>query len=148
MVKAIPYLLVKNSKKAIEIYKDLFDAKVIEHQPLSKEVGKEYVQIAMDFEHMLSIKLDVDKVIECLPPDGGDYVRVIHLGYPSPMTPAHIPIPAGSNEQVVIYKWLYNLRQKGFKEAFWIFERGGGKDPIQKSVSIMRWTKEYLEKLQ
>lgn len=42
MVKAIPYLLVKDSKKAIEIYKDLFEAKLIEHQPFSMEVGKEF----------------------------------------------------------------------------------------------------------
>lgn len=113
---------------------------------LAKEVGKDYVQLAMDFEHMLSIKLDVNKVIECMPKDGGDYVTVVHLGYPSPMAPAHFPIPAGSNEQLVIYTWLYNLRQKGFKEAYWIFERGGGKDPIQRSVAIMRWTKKLLEK--
>ena len=42
MVKAIPYLLVNNGKKAIEIYKDLFEAKLIEHQPFSMEVGKEF----------------------------------------------------------------------------------------------------------
>ena len=42
MTKAIPYLLVKNGKKAIEIYKELFDAELTEHQPFSKEVGKEF----------------------------------------------------------------------------------------------------------
>ena len=42
MTKAIPYLLVKNGKKAIELYKDLFGAQLIEHQPFNKEIGKEF----------------------------------------------------------------------------------------------------------
>lgn len=42
MVKAIPYLMVENGKKAISFYEDLFDAKVIDHQPFSKKIGKEF----------------------------------------------------------------------------------------------------------
>lgn len=42
MTKAIPYLLVKNGKKAIELYENLFGAKLIEHQPFNKEIGKEF----------------------------------------------------------------------------------------------------------
>ncbi|MFW9878714.1 MAG: VOC family protein [Candidatus Thorarchaeota archaeon] len=61
MVKAIPYLLVKNGKKAIEIYKDLFDAKLIEHQPFSKEVGKEFgMPDDFDYENStMHAKLDI-----------------------------------------------------------------------------------------
>ena len=42
MAKAIPYLLVKNGKKAIKLYEDLFDAKLVYHQPFSEEIGKEF----------------------------------------------------------------------------------------------------------
>lgn len=42
MVKAIPYLLVKNGKKAISLYEELFSAKLIDHQPFSEEIGKEF----------------------------------------------------------------------------------------------------------
>jgi PhnB protein len=61
MVKAIPYLLVKNGKKAIEIYKELFDAKVIEHQPFSTEVGKEFgMPDDFDYENStMHAKLDI-----------------------------------------------------------------------------------------
>ena len=43
MVKAIPYLMVENGKKAISFYEDLFDAKVIDHQPFSKKLEKNSV---------------------------------------------------------------------------------------------------------
>ena len=42
MVLAIPYLIVENGKKSIELYKELFGAKVIEHMPFTKEMGKQF----------------------------------------------------------------------------------------------------------
>ncbi|MFX0033456.1 MAG: VOC family protein [Candidatus Hodarchaeota archaeon] len=42
MVKVSPYLLVKNGKAAIELYKELFGAKLVDHMPFTKEVGKEF----------------------------------------------------------------------------------------------------------
>ena len=39
MVKINPYLMVKNGKEAIELYKDLFEAKVVEQMPFQKEAG-------------------------------------------------------------------------------------------------------------
>ena len=42
MVKTIPYLLVKNGKEAIKLYEDLFNAKLVEHQPFSKDVGAQF----------------------------------------------------------------------------------------------------------
>lgn len=62
MTKAIPYLLVKNGKKAIEIYKELFDAELTEHQPFSKEVGKEFgMPDDFDYENStMHAKLDIN----------------------------------------------------------------------------------------
>jgi PhnB protein len=34
--------MVKNGKKAIELYKDLFGAKLVDHMPFSKEMGAEF----------------------------------------------------------------------------------------------------------
>jgi PhnB protein len=42
MVKTIPYLLVKNGREAIKLYEDLFNAKLVEHQPFSKEIGAQF----------------------------------------------------------------------------------------------------------
>ncbi|MHA1993039.1 MAG: VOC family protein [Candidatus Hodarchaeales archaeon] len=42
MVKILPYLQIANGKEAIEHYKALFGAELIEHQPFSKEIGKEF----------------------------------------------------------------------------------------------------------
>jgi len=121
---------------------------------LAKEVntqaGFECLGIAMDFEHMLSIKLDPELVIDCMPEDGGKFVRVIHAGWPSPLAPAHIPIPIGSEQQLYLYKLLFKLAKKGFgkgEENFYIvFERGGGPDPIQQSIIALREIVKYLEK--
>ena len=42
LVKINPYLLVKNGKEAIELYKDLFGAKIVEHMPFQKEIGAQF----------------------------------------------------------------------------------------------------------
>lgn len=42
MTKAIPYLLVKNGRKAIKLYEDIFDAKLIHHEPFNKEMGQNF----------------------------------------------------------------------------------------------------------
>ena len=78
MTKAIPYLLVKNGKKAIELYKDLFGAQLIEHQPFNKEIGKEF-GIPEDFDYensTMHAKLDIE----------GDLIYLADnmMGLPSP----------------------------------------------------------------
>lgn len=42
MVQINPYLLVKNGKESIELYKDLFGAKVVDHRPFTKEMGAQF----------------------------------------------------------------------------------------------------------
>ena len=41
MVKTIPYLMVKSGKKAIDLYRDLFGAKIISKQSFKPEYGKQ-----------------------------------------------------------------------------------------------------------
>lgn len=78
MTKAIPYLLVKNGKKAIELYENLFRAKLIEHQPFNKEIGKEF-GLPEDFDYensTMHAKLDIDGALI--------YLADNMMGLPSP----------------------------------------------------------------
>ena len=51
MVKINPYLMVKNGKEAIELYKDLFGAKLVDHMPFSKEMGGDSFGFPDDFDY-------------------------------------------------------------------------------------------------
>jgi PhnB protein len=42
MVKIIPYLAVKNGKKAIALYENLFEVEVKRNEPFTEEMGKEF----------------------------------------------------------------------------------------------------------
>lgn len=117
---------------------------------LVKEIGFDYTGLAIDIEHMLMCNLNVELSFDLLPEDAGKYVRVVHVGWPSALGPAHIPLPLGSEQQMYLYKMYYKLRQKGFgknnKDYYIIFERGGGADPIQQSILAIRKIVEFLEK--
>ncbi|MFW9895605.1 MAG: VOC family protein [Candidatus Thorarchaeota archaeon] len=63
MVKINPYLMVKNGKKSILLYQDLFEAKVVEHMPFTKEMGGEGFGFPDDFDYENSTMhavLDID----------------------------------------------------------------------------------------
>jgi len=51
MAKINPYLMVENGKEAIELYKDLFGAILVEHTPFSKEMGGEHFGFPDDFDY-------------------------------------------------------------------------------------------------
>ncbi len=107
------------------------------------------VFMSLDFEHMLTHNLNIDLEIDELPPDGGALCKVIHVGNPKPVHPAHAPIYIGSEAQELNYRYLYKLRKKGFKDGWIIFERGGGQSPLEwmrSSVFALRLIVEYLEK--
>jgi PhnB protein len=42
MVKSIPYIIVKNAKEAIKMYENVFGAKMVGHEPFTKEVGQQF----------------------------------------------------------------------------------------------------------
>lgn len=117
---------------------------------LCEEVGTEYLQLAIDIEHMLSIRVDPELVIKLLPENAGKFVRVIHAGWPAAIAPAHMPILLGSEQQEYLYRILYKLREKGFgldisTDYYIIFERGAP-ETFQESIISLKRIAECLEK--
>ncbi len=112
---------------------------------LCQAIGTKWVGVCFDFEHVLAQNIDPKKEIDSFSGNLGKWLKVCHLGYPSPHAPGHIPLRLGSQEQYYLYERLFDLRQKGFKNGYLIFERGGGKDPIYHSVHVMRKIKHFLE---
>ncbi|MBI5398756.1 hypothetical protein HZB03_04800 [Candidatus Woesearchaeota archaeon] len=113
------------------------------------------VRLTLDFEHMLSHKIDPDVKIKQLPGDFGRYVYLFHLGTPIPyFGTAHIPIARGSRSQEILYRWIYAIKKKGFDSGYIIFERGGGRsgggktsqEVMEDSVLALRQIAKYLDK--
>jgi hypothetical protein len=135
-------------------------------QHLIKKINSPMVSLCIDFEQTLGQRLDVDDLLGIdipgkkrdaskeVPGDFGKIVYLIHLGEPVPyFGTAHIPIAFGSRGQDILYRWLFKLRQKGFKDGYILFERGGGRRPgdtsmfniFEYSVFAMRQMVKYLE---
>jgi hypothetical protein len=121
---------------------------------LVKVIGSNNLRLCIDFEHMLSHKINVEKKIDEMPGDLGKYIYLLHLGKPVPyFGTAHVPIARGSRSQEIIYKWLYKLRKKGFREGILIFERGSGRagggkttqEVTEDSILAIRQIIKYLE---
>jgi len=110
-----------------------------------KAINHPLIGVAVDAEHMLSANIDPKKDIESMPYNAGEKVFVMHVGYPAPLAPAHLPIPVGSEAQVYVYEILWMLRKKGMKDAIIIFERGGGQEPVKESILSLRIIVKYLE---
>ncbi len=122
---------------------------------LCKKISSPYFNMTIDFEQTMANKIDLDKLIPTLPNDFGRRVFLFHLGDPVPyFGTAHIPIAIGSHGQEVLYTWLYAMKQKGFKDGYIIFERGGGRsgggktmaEVFEHSVQTLRQMVKYLEK--
>ncbi|MBI2583895.1 MAG: hypothetical protein HYW25_04465 [Candidatus Aenigmarchaeota archaeon] len=126
----------------------LFDPRHGYH--LIKKIGSSWIKMCLDFEHMLSHKLEPDKVIDDMPGDAGKQVILFHLGKPVPYGGVtHAPIYLGSRSQEIIYRWLHKLKKKGLDKAYMLFERGGGQTPLEvfrDSVQAMRQIAQFLEK--
>ena len=75
----------------------------------------------------------------------GKLTIACHANLPNPLH-SHEPIALGDR---IFYELLYNLRVTGMgkeREAYLIFERGGGEDPFKQSVDALKLMAYYLEK--
>ncbi len=117
---------------------------------LVKEINKEkeYIAIAIDLEHLLSSNMDPEIIVDLLPEDAGNYIKVIHSGYPAVLQPAHIHIPIGTEQFFYLYQIYFKLRMKGMGKnnvCFLIFERASEQE-IRYSVEALKIIAEHLEK--
>ena len=111
---------------------------------LCQAIKSDYVGICFDFEHVLSQNIDPKKEIDTIPYGSAKFIKLCHLGFPTSLTPAHMPIPLGSKEQVWLYERLFELRKKGFKDGWLIFERASA--PREQVILVLRLFKQFLEK--
>ncbi|MFH1623520.1 MAG: hypothetical protein ABIA12_03360, partial [Candidatus Aenigmatarchaeota archaeon] len=105
-----------------------------------------YFGVAIDFEHVLSNYINPQEMIARMRDNDGSLVKVVHLGWPTPVIPAHMPIYVGSDQHRWIYQRLYELRQKGFTpddDRWLIYERGS--ENIEESIVAIRLVVEYLK---
>jgi len=115
---------------------------------VNEKAGFKAMGLAFDLEHMISIRVDPETVIELFPEGAGETIKVVHAGWPAPLAPAHLPIQLGSEQQFYLYKVYYKMRQKGFGKtdtAYIIFERGGP-ETFQESILSLRQIVKFLEK--
>jgi hypothetical protein len=111
---------------------------------LSQAIGSKWVGVCFDMEHLLTQNINPKEEVESITYGSAKFVKVCHLGFPTPHATAHMPIPLGSKEQLYVYDRLFDLRKKGFKDGYLIFERGS--NPREEVVIVMRLIKEFLEK--
>jgi len=118
---------------------------------LADVLGYKFFRVAIDFEHVLSNYINPQEMIARMGENHGNLVRVVHLGWPTPVIPAHMPIYVGSDQHRWIYQRLYELRQKGFTPGdapddnrWLIYERGS--ENIEQSIVAMRLVVKFLEK--
>ncbi len=125
---------------------------------LAKKINSPFVKVTIDFEQCMgqNINLDDDKKegVITWPNDIGKYIYLLHLGEPKPYWgTAHIPIALGSIGHEALYKWIYQLRKKGFRDGIIIFERGSGRsgggktmfEVFEHSVQAIRNIVKFLE---
>jgi hypothetical protein len=110
---------------------------------LCRSIGSQWVAVCFDFEHVLSQNIEPKKEIESIPYGMASYIKVCHLGWPTPHVPAHMPIPIGSEAQVYLYDVLFDLRKKGMKNAWFIYERASA--GRESTILSMRMMKKFLE---
>ncbi len=111
---------------------------------LCRAIGSKWVGVCFDFEHVLSQNINPLKEIESIPYGLAIHIKVCHLGWPTPHVPAHMPIPVGSMAHIYLYERLFELRKKGMKDAFLIFERAAAGRGT--TIIALRLIKHFLER--
>ncbi len=113
-------------------------------------LGTEYIRLLIDLNHWVHNAIDPGSEFDILKkeaPDFGKYVKAIHIYEPWPIH-EHAPFDIPSDEQMKIYRWLFQLRQIGFKDGILVFERGGGENPQQISRTVILALREIIKNLE
>ncbi len=110
--------------------------------------GLDRLMMIVDHEHLAT--QGVDALIESkenilTKKDFGSLVIAVHANHPNPMH-SHETLEFGDT---VLYELLYNLVVTGMgkdRTVFLIYERGGGDDPYQRSIDVLKTMAKFIEK--
>lgn len=83
-----------------------------------------YTSYCMDFEHLTVNYIWVSDDIATLKEGYAKYINILHINAPRPIMGAHAPLEPFSRDMKVIYRWMYQLRQKGMKDSYIVWEMG------------------------
>ncbi|MCK5233220.1 MAG: hypothetical protein KAJ91_00225 [Candidatus Aenigmarchaeota archaeon] len=83
-----------------------------------------HTSYCMDFEHLTVNYIWVSDDIATLKESYAKYITMLHINAPRPIMGAHAPLEPFSRDMKVIYRWMHQLRQKGMKDAYVIWEMG------------------------
>lgn len=78
----------------------------------------------IDFEHMMVNMIDPLTETADLKPGDGKYVKMVHMNSVVAFRGAHGPIRRLSRDMDILYRFLFNLRRAGMKNAYIIWEMG------------------------
>ncbi len=96
-----------------------------DHIKLVKNLdGGEFTSYCLDFEHLTVNFIEVPKDLDTLADGDAKYIRMVHINAPRPVMGAHAPVERLSRDMQIIYRWLYQMRSKGMKDAYLIWEMG------------------------
>ncbi len=107
------------------------------------------IRLLIDLNHWLHNAIDPGREFEQMKkqaPDFGKYVKAVHIYEPLPIH-WHNPFEIPSDQQFKIYRWVYQLRQIGFKEGYLVFERGGGQNPLEITRTAVLALREIITNL-
>lgn len=100
----------------------------IDHINMCKALdGGKLINYCIDFEHLLTNLIDpIEEAKRLLKeqPGDGKYITCLHTNAPRPIMGAHAPIEVMSQDMLILYKWLYILRQAGVRDTYIICEMG------------------------
>jgi len=106
------------------------------------------LMLILDHEHLAT--QGVDALLESresilTKKDFGELTISVHANHPNPLHP-HDALEFGDT---VLYELIYNLVKTGFGKKgtrFLIYERGGGDDPYQRSIDVLRLIAKFVVK--
>ncbi len=85
---------------------------------------KDIFSYNMDFEHLSTNLIDPVEDVKTLDDGEGAYIKMLHVNAPRPYGGQHGPLFMLNEELYTLYEWMWTLRQKGMKNAYFIWEMG------------------------
>ncbi|MFH1294832.1 MAG: hypothetical protein ABIH90_02725 [Candidatus Aenigmatarchaeota archaeon] len=115
---------------------------------IRKTLKTDKVWMLIDFEHIATQGVDAHGTLKDVTDRCNDFGKLTfacHSNRPNPLH-AHYPVEIGDVE---LYELQYMLKMSGMgddREAYIIFERGGGEDPFKQAVDALKLMVDCLEK--